>query len=44
MAIGARKLSDAKQFAKLHKITKFYEGYENLLQDPEVGNLVRDFI
>lgn len=38
VAIGARKLSDAKKFAKLHKIPKFYEGYASLLQDPDVGN------
>lgn len=36
MAISARKLDDAKKFAQLHGIEKFYEGYESLAKDPNV--------
>ncbi|XP_058818873.1 trans-1,2-dihydrobenzene-1,2-diol dehydrogenase-like [Topomyia yanbarensis] len=36
VAVSARKLDDAKKFAKLHGIEKYYEGYEALAKDPNV--------
>lgn len=36
LAVTARKQEDAKKFAKLHGIAKFYEGYEALAKDPEI--------
>uniref|UniRef100_A0A336KQV4 Trans-1,2-dihydrobenzene-1,2-diol dehydrogenase n=1 Tax=Culicoides sonorensis TaxID=179676 RepID=A0A336KQV4_CULSO len=36
VAVGARNLSDAKKFAKLHEIPKFYEGYDSVMNDPDV--------
>lgn len=40
VAISARKLADASKFAKLHGIGKFYEGYESLAKDADVGKLM----
>lgn len=37
LAVAARKLPSAKDFANLHGIPKAYEGYEALAKDPEVG-------
>lgn len=37
VAIGARSLSRAKDFAKKFDIPKYHEGYENLVKDENVG-------
>lgn len=37
VAIAARDLVRAKNFAKLHKIRKSYGSYEELAKDPDVG-------
>lgn len=37
LAVAARKLSSAKDFANLHGIPRAYEGYEALAKDPEIG-------
>ena len=37
VAIGARTLSSAKDFAKKFDIPKYHEGYENLVKDENVG-------
>lgn len=39
VAVGARSLSSAQNFAKTHVIPKAYEGYANIAQDPDVGKL-----
>jgi dihydrodiol dehydrogenase / D-xylose 1-dehydrogenase (NADP) len=36
VAIAARNLSSAKQFAEKHNISKAYGSYEELAKDPEV--------
>lgn len=36
VAVGARNLQDAKKFAKVHDIPKFYEGYMEMAKDPEI--------
>ncbi|XP_055541749.1 trans-1,2-dihydrobenzene-1,2-diol dehydrogenase-like [Wyeomyia smithii] len=36
VAVSARKLENAKSFAQLHGIEKFYQGYEALAKDPNV--------
>lgn len=36
VAVGARKLQDAKKFAKVHDIPKTYEGYTEMAKDPEI--------
>lgn len=36
VAVSARKLEDAKSFAQLHGIEKFYQGYDALAKDPNV--------
>lgn len=37
VAVAARSESSAKEFAELFKIPKYYEGYEKLAADPDVG-------
>ena len=37
MAVAARDLSRAKEFAKKHDIPKAYGSYEELAKDPDVG-------
>lgn len=37
VAVGARGLENARKFAELHGIPRFYEGYEAIAKDPEVG-------
>lgn len=37
VAVGARSLSNAKDFAKKFDIPTFHEGYENLAKDENVG-------
>lgn len=37
VAVAARNESNAKDFAQTFNIPKFYEGYEKLAEDTEVG-------
>lgn len=37
VAIAARELKRAQEYAKLHNIPKAYGSYEELAQDPNVG-------
>lgn len=39
VAVAARNLDKAQKFAELHSIPNYYEGYEKLAQDPNVGKL-----
>ena len=36
VAVAAREEKSAQEFAKVHAIPKFYEGYEGLFTDEEV--------
>lgn len=38
VAIAARQLSRAQDFAKLHEIKKAYDDYAKLAQDDDIGN------
>lgn len=40
VAVGARRLGSAKDFAKKFDIPKYYEGYENLVRDENVGKWI----
>lgn len=37
IAVAARDLCRAQEFAKLYGIPKAYSGYQTLAEDPEVG-------
>lgn len=37
VAVSARKLADAEQFANKHGLAKAYEGYEALAKDAGIG-------
>lgn len=37
VAVSARSLDKAKTFAKLHDIPNYYEGYQQIGQDSNVG-------
>lgn len=37
VAVAARKLEDAQEFAKKHSIPRAYGGYEELAKDPDIG-------
>lgn len=37
MAVGTRSKSTAQEFAEKFHIPNYYEGYENLVADPNVG-------
>lgn len=37
VAVGARNIESAREFAKLFDIPKYYQGYENLVRDENVG-------
>lgn len=37
VAVAAREKESAKKFAETYEAKKYYEGYENLAKDPEVG-------
>lgn len=39
VAVAARGEANAKEFAELFSIPKFYGGYEKLAADPDVGML-----
>lgn len=38
VAVAARSLDSAQDFAKLHGISRSYAGYAALAKDPEIGN------
>lgn len=42
MAVAARKLENAQEFAKKHSIPRAYGGYEELAKDPNIGKCVSD--
>lgn len=42
VAVAARDLSRAQQFAKTHKITKAYGSYKELAEDKNVGMFVAE--
>lgn len=37
VAVAARKLEDAQDFAKKHNISRAYGSYEELARDPQIG-------
>lgn len=37
VAVAARDEESARKFAETYEVKKFYEGYENLAKDPDVG-------
>lgn len=37
VAVAARNGESAKKFAELHEIPKWYEGYDNLAKDSNIG-------
>lgn len=37
VAVAARKLEDAEEFARKHSICRAYGSYEELARDPDVG-------
>lgn len=39
LAVAARNLASAREFADRHGIPRSYEGYEKLAKDPEIGKL-----
>lgn len=43
VAVGARALASAKDFAKKFDIPSYYEGYEDLCKDSNVGEFLCDF-
>lgn len=40
VAVAARKLGYAQEFAKKHNIARAYGGYEDLARDPDIGELL----
>lgn len=43
VAVGARSLTSARDFAKKFDIPAFYEGYEALVKDSNVGKFLKLF-
>lgn len=41
VAVAARELQHAEDFAKRHKIPRAYGSYDELAEDPDVGELLR---
>lgn len=39
MAVAARKLEDARDFAQKHNILRAYGSYEELARDPDIGDI-----
>lgn len=39
MAVASRDLQHAKEFAKRHKVPRAYGSYQELAQDPDIGEL-----
>lgn len=42
VAVAARKLEDAQEFAKKHSISRAYGSYEELARDPDIGWFLSD--
>ncbi len=42
LAVAARKLADAQEFAKKHSIPRAYGSYEELARDPDIGECLWD--
>lgn len=42
MAVAARKLEAAEEFAKKHSIPVAYGNYEELARDPNIGQFVSE--
>lgn len=42
VAVAARKLEDAQEFARKHSISRAYGGYEELARDPDIGESQSD--
>lgn len=42
MAVAARQLQNAQEFARKHSIPQAYGGYEALARDPNIGEFVSD--
>lgn len=40
VAVASRDLQRAEEFAKRHKIPRAYGSYEELAQDPDIGELI----
>lgn len=40
VAVAARKLEDAQEFAKKHSISKAYGSYEELARDRDIGQFL----
>lgn len=40
VAVAARALKSAEEFSKKFSLPKYYEGYDSLAKDPEVGELI----
>lgn len=40
VAVASRDLQRAEEFAKRHKIPRTYGSYEELAQDPDIGELI----
>lgn len=39
VAVAARKLEDAQDFAQKHNILRAYGSYEELARDPDIGEI-----
>lgn len=39
MAVASRDLQHAQEFAKRHKVPRAYGSYQELAQDPDIGEL-----
>ena len=44
VAVGARTLESAQEFARKHEIKKAYGSYESIASDPNVGVCVHSII
>lgn len=44
IAVAARELSRAQDFAKLHEIERAYDDYAKLAQDDDIGKCIHTFI
>lgn len=40
VAVAARKLEDARDFAQKHNILRAYGSYEELARDPDIGEII----
>lgn len=43
MAVAARELQHAEDFAQKHKIPRAYGSYDELAKDPDVGELLHQY-